>query len=151
MKDILGEATLEAVRCAETKLTIAAGDTYRLDAVAAYARGGDRFTRPVGRAAAWTSDAPDLVSVSGGLLRATRAGGPVHVRCSLVGKSNSAEVIVSEAPVIRRICFQVKAEPPRAGWAADNGQPFTDARGFGWLGAKDLTTRDDRSQPTTCC
>jgi hypothetical protein len=145
VKDILGQSTLDELHTAYPQLTIVAGDSFQLDTTGSYTRGTDHFTRSCAGQPAWSSDRPDVATVSGGLVRAIRKGGPVKVRASLASKSAVTEVNVTDAPVIRRISFRVKAISPRAGWEADNGQPFSDSRGFGWLDAHDLTTRDDRA------
>ncbi len=85
-----------------------------------------------------------MASVSKGLVKALRKG-EVTVTAGLNGKSAAAQVNVVDAPVIRRINFQVKDTFDRAGWECDNGQPFTEARGFGWINAGHLDSRDDRN------
>ena len=66
------------------------------------------------------------------------------VQATLAGKSATTQVTVVDQPVIERINFQVKDTPPRAGWKAENGQRFSESRGYGWLGTDGLATRDDR-------
>lgn len=71
-------------------------------------------------------------------------GGPVTVKAIFAGKSAWAQIVPVDTPVIRRINFQVKDHIDRKGWEADNGKPYTDSRGFGWVGAPHLDFRDDR-------
>jgi hypothetical protein len=139
------EQALEALRCDASRLTMVPGETFQLHATGSYARGADRFTRRGGDDVGWSSDAPESVSVSGGLVRAVRAGKPITIRAALGEKVATVEVTVTEAPMIRRISFQVKETPVRPGWLAETGQRFTNERGFGWLDNRDLSTRDDRS------
>lgn len=144
VKDIIAEATLNSIQTRFGKLTIVAGDTFGLQATSSHTRGTDHFTRQCTDRAEWSSDSPSAVSVANGVVKALRGGGPVTIKATLNGKSDTTEITVVDAPVIQRINFQVKDAPPRAGWNSDNGQPYTNSRGFGWLNARDMATRDDR-------
>lgn len=143
--DIREQSTLAALEPSHPRLTIVAGDEFQLEATGSYRRAADRFALRLTDEVRWESDAPDVVSVSQGLVRAIRAGGPVTIRATLGGKAAAAVVTVSARPDIRRISFQSKSEAVRSGWAADNGQPYSDERGFGWLDRRDLVQRDDRA------
>ncbi|MDB5332207.1 MAG: kelch repeat protein [Phycisphaerales bacterium] len=144
VKDIVPEATLDALDMSFPKLTIVAGDTFQLESNGSYARAADHFAKRTTEDVTWSSDAPDVVSVSKSVVKALRNGGPVKLRAAYKGKLATTEVTVMDAPVIRRINFQVKDTFDRAGWNCDNGQPYTEARGFGWLNAGHLDSRDDR-------
>ncbi|MGA2034079.1 MAG: hypothetical protein ABSG68_17685, partial [Thermoguttaceae bacterium] len=144
VKDILQVSTLDSVKLNFGKLTMVAGDSFQLASTGAYARGGDHFTRPCTTQAEWKSDSPGVVAVSGGLVKAIGKGGPVRITASFQGKSDTAEVTVSDTPVITRINFQVKDASPRTGWQADNGRAYSEVRGFGWLKTDGLGSRDDR-------
>lgn len=145
VRDIVADATLDALRVSFPAVTVVAGDSFQLRSIGAYTRAGDHFERDTTGEVTWSSEAPEVVSVSGGGgVKALRKGGPVTVKASFRGKSAVTRVTVTEAPIIRRINFQLKDTIDRAGWAADNGQPYTDARGFGWVAAGHLESRDDR-------
>jgi hypothetical protein len=145
VEDIVADARLDSLQVGFPILTMVAGDSFQLQSTGSYSRAADRFNKQTTTDATWTSDAPQGVSVSaGGVVKALRNGGPVSVKATLKGKSAVTRVAVTDAPVIQRIIFQVKDTLDRAGWVADNGQPYTDARGFGWLGAGHLDSRDDR-------
>lgn len=137
-------ATLDALRCDAERLTIVAGDTYQLHATGSYSRGADKFTRAGGNDVKWSSDTPDVVTVTGGVAKAVHPGAGT-IRATLAGKTSTVNVTVVAEPVIRRVLFQVKETPVRAGWQAETGQAFTASRGFGWLDNHDVTTRDDRA------
>jgi hypothetical protein len=145
VKEIVGDATLDSVEAKFHKLTISVGESFRLEATGSYVRGKDRFARPCTEGLTWTSSAPDIASVSGGVIKAVRQGGPVTITCAYQGKTDTAQITISEAPVIQRIHFQVTDSPPRSGWLADNGQRYSDARGFGWLSLNGMSLRDDRN------
>ena len=145
VKDSLKESTLEGLNLKFNKLTLVAGDSFTLEANGAYAKGADRFAHAITPQAEWKSDAPDTVSVAGGVLKALKKGGPVIVSANFNGKSDTVEVSVVEAPVITRINFQVKEESPREGWQVDTGKAYSDARGYGWVKGGNFTTRDDRA------
>ena len=144
VKDIVPDSKLDELRPSFPALTVVAGDSFPLRATGVYTRGGDHFEARATAGVAWTSDAPEVASVSGGVVKALRKGGPVTVKATLGGKSAETRVTVTDAPVVRRINFQSKDTFDRAGWSSDNGRPYTDARGFGWLDAGHLDTRDDR-------
>ena len=61
-----------------------------------------------------------------GLVRALQAGKPTTIHATLGGKSEAVELTVTDAPLIRRICFQVKESPVRPGWLAETGQLYTE-------------------------
>ena len=143
--EIREQSTLAALEPSHPRLTIVAGDEFQLEATGSYRRAADRFALRLTDEARWESDAPDVVSVSKGLVRAIRAGGPVTIRATLGGKAAAAAVTVAAEPDMRRISFQSKSEAVRGGWAADNGQPYSDERGLGWLDTRDLVQRDDRA------
>ncbi len=143
VNEIRDQSTLAGLELDHRRLTIVAGDESPLAAVGSYRRAADRFQLLLTDEARWESDAPDVVSVSGGLVRAIRAGGPVTIRASLGGKSATVAVTVTAEPDVHRISFQVKSDAVRSGWVADNGQPYRDERGFGWLDTRDLVQRDD--------
>lgn len=143
--DVLHDSTLSTLATNFPRVTIVSGDTFQLEAKGSYTHAGNQFEKQCTDLAAWLSDAPEIVSVSKGLLKAMKPGGPVKVHATLGGKSASAEVTVSEVPVIKRIIFQVQAASPRVGWDAENGQAFSDALGYGWLDTHDLSSRDDRN------
>jgi hypothetical protein len=145
VKDILGEATLDSIQASFHKLTLPAGDSYALEVTGSYRRGSDRFSRRLTDQTKWTSADPAAVSVGQGVVKGIRSGGPIVVTAACHGKTDSVEVTVTDAPVIKRINFQVSDAPPRAGWLAENGQTFSAARGFGWLSAGNYSLRDDRA------
>ena len=149
VQDIIGESKLDAIETPYHQLTIPVGDSFRLETTGSYSRRNDRFTRGCTDQAAWTSSAPDVASVVGGVIHAKRSGGPVTITATYQGKSVTALVTVCAAPVIERIRFQVQDKPPRAGWKAENGQKFSAERGFGWLNTEGLATRDDRASAKT--
>jgi hypothetical protein len=138
-------ATLDALHCDVDRLTMVAGSTFQVNAIGSYTRGADQFTRLGGDEVHWSCDTPEAVAVSHGLVRAIHPGKLVTVRATVGGKADAVDVTVTDAPVIRRIGFQVKDTPIRPGWVVETGQLFTAARGFGWLDNHDLTTRDDRA------
>ncbi len=144
VKDIVKDSTLDSLKLNFGGLTMVAGDSYQLVANGTYARGGDDFTRLCTAQAKWKSESPDVVTVSGGLVKAVGKGGPAKITASLQGKSDTAKVTVCDAPTITRINFQVQDASPRTGWRADNGRAYSDARGFGWLKTDGLGSRDDR-------
>ncbi len=143
--DIVKDSTLVATALNYPDLTIVAGDSFQIECTASYSHGADRFERRATNEATWSSDAPDVATDSQGLIRAIRPGGPTKIHASVSGKTATALVTVTKNPVIRRISFQVQSKSPRAGWDADNGQAYTDDRGFGWLDTHDLAQRDDRA------
>ena len=145
VKDIVGDATLDGLAVSYPELTIVVGDSFQLQSTGSYTRAADHFDKRTTDEVTWSSDAPEVASVSGGVVKALRKGGPVTVTAAFKGKSATTRVTVTDAPVIRRINFQVKDTFDRAGWVADNGQPYTDGRGFGWVGAGHLDSRDDRN------
>lgn len=145
VNDILGEATLDSVQASFHQLTIPAGDSFALDSTGFYTRGNDRFSRRLTDQASWSSADPSRVSVAGGVVKALRGGEAVVITLTSHGKTDTVQVVVSEKPIIKRISFQVQDASPRAGWVAENGQKFSDARGFGWLGIEGLSQRDDRN------
>ena len=138
-------ATLDALHCDAERLTMVAGDTFQLHAIGSYTRGADHFTRIGGDEVRWSCDTPEAVVIAHGLVRTIRSGKPATVRATFGGKAAAVAITVTDAPVIRRISFQVKDTPVRPGWLAETGQLYTAARGFGWLDNHDLTTRDDRA------
>ena len=144
VNDAVKASTLETIAMNFPKATVVAGDSFQLEASASYVRGADRFKRRCTDQVSWSSDAPDMVTVSKGLLRAIRPGGPVTIHCSWAGQTATAEVRVTSGPTIRRISFQVQSKSPRAGWDADNGQPYTKEREYGWLDTRNMAQRDDR-------
>jgi hypothetical protein len=144
VKDIVPDATLNALDISFPKLTMVAGDSFQLESNGAYVRAADHFTKSTAADVTWSSEAPDVVSVSKGVVKALRKGGSVKVLATYQGKSATTEVTVTDSPTIRRINFQVKDTFDRAGWNCDNGRPYTEARGFGWLNAGHLDSRDDR-------
>ena len=144
VKDIIETSTLEAVKLSYSKITVVTGDSFQLIASGNYTHGGDRFSRDCTAQAEWKSDAPDIATVAGGLIKAVGKTGTAKITTTFKGKSDTAEVTISETPVITRINFQVKDTSPRPGWEADNGKAYSDARGFGWLTTNNFSTRDDR-------
>ena len=146
IKDIVGQATLDSVQTNFPKLTLVAGDSFSLVAAASYTIGAQHFVRTCTDQATWSSDAPDGASVSKGMISAIRSGKPLTITASLNGKTATTQVVVVDAPVMERINFQLKDTPRRPGWKPDNGKPFTEQRGFGWLDAGSFTTRDDRDR-----
>jgi hypothetical protein len=142
--DRSADSTLAALSLSLPALTMAAGDRFQLAALGAYTRGAARFARPCTAAARWSSAAADRVTVVDGLVTAIAAGEAVTITATLEGRSVTAQVTVSAAPVLTRISFQVKAASPRAGWQGDNGQAWSAARGYGWLSTAGLSARDDR-------
>ncbi len=144
VKDIGAAATLDSLVADERQITIVAGDTFQLEATGSYSRGADHFTRRGRQEITWSSDAPETASVSNGLVKGIVAGKHAKITATCRGKSDAVEVNVVDAPLIKRIRFQVKDSPFRDGWSTDNGQPFTGARGYGWIKPTDLATRDDR-------
>ncbi len=143
--EVGGAPVLDSFETSALKLTLVVGDSFQLNAIGSYIRGPDHFRRPMNELAAWSSGAPDIVSISKGLVRAIHAGGPVAIKASFGGKVSTTDITVTQTPVIRRINFQVKDNSPRTGWECDNGKLFTAERGFGWLDVKDMATRDDRT------
>ncbi len=145
VKDIIPEAALESISTDFPALTLVAGSSFPLHASASYRRGGDRFQVEAPAGVTWTADLPQTVSVTNGIVKALSEGGPATVTARLNGKSAATRVTVTNAPVIRRINFQVEETIDRPGWSADNGAPYSETRGFGWLGAGHLDSRDDRN------
>ncbi len=145
IETVSGVPVLDSLDASTSKLTIVAGDSFQIDLAGSYTRGPEHFRRPVTEVADWSSESSDILSVSKGTVKAMHAGGPVVIKASFGGKVSTAEVTVTDAPVIRRINFQVKDDSQRTGWDAENGKPFTTERGFGWVNPKDLSTRDDRN------
>ena len=142
--DRLADATLTALTLDAPALTMATGDRFPLNALAAYTRGAARFTRPGGALVHWNSSAPERVTVADGLISARAAGAPVAVTATLGSAIATVQVAVSDAPPLTRISFQVKEASPRAGWLGDNGKAWSAARGYGWLSTDGLSQRDDR-------
>jgi hypothetical protein len=142
--DILRDSTLDSMQTSFRRLTIVAGDSYRLETTGSYTRGSDHFSRRTTDETKWTSADPNIASVSGGMVKATGHGGPVAITATCGGKSDTTEVTVIEKPVIQRISFQVQDASPRQGWKAESGQRYSDTRGFGWLNIDGMSTRDDR-------
>ncbi len=145
VRDILPDATLDSIEARYHKLTIPRGESFRLQVAGSYTRGKDRFTRPCTAAVRWTSADPAVASVSDGIIKATGRGGPVTITAAYQGRTDTSQVTVSEVPVVQRIRFQVKDSPPRSGWQAENGQRYSDARGFGWISLNNMSLRDDRN------
>jgi hypothetical protein len=144
-KDLVDDSTLEAIRINYKKLALVAGDGFQLEANGVYVQGTNHFTRPCTAQARWESASPDVATVSGGLVKASGKGGTARITAAFHGKTDTAEVFVSDTPVVTRIHFQGSDISPRPGWVTDNGKPYSDARGFGWLDADYAITRDDRS------
>ncbi len=144
-----GDVRTQSLSASYEQVTIVAGDRYQLQAVGRMRRGVDEFSRDVTAAANWSSDATQLASVDKGLILAHRPGGPVTARAEYQGRACTTDVTVVAAPLIQRIAFQVKDTIDRPGWKADNGQPYSDARGYGWLNVEGLATRDDRDRART--
>ncbi len=144
VKDIVGTATLDSTSASFPKLTIVAGESFQIEANGSYTRGSDHFNKKITDEATWSADGAEVVSVSKGMVKALHKG-TAAVTVSTKGKSSVTQITVVDAPVIKRINFQVKATFDRAGWDCDNGQPYTDARGYGWINAEHLDTRDDRN------
>ncbi len=144
VSDTMSTSTLESLTAAHPKLTLPAGDSFPLELLATYKHGADRFARECTDAADWLSADERIVSVAGGRVHAHRPGEATEVKASLRGKTATWIVRVTERPEIRRVSFQVKDEPIRAGWQSDNGKSYTDSIGYGWLDTHDLAQRDDR-------
>jgi hypothetical protein len=142
--DRSGESTLAGLSLNLPALTMVAGDRFQLEAVGAYTRGTTRFSRSCTASASWSSPAPAQVTVAAGLVTAISAGGPVVITATKDGKPVNAQVTVVDAPVMKRISFQVKEASPRTGWLGDNGKAWSETRGYGWLSSDGLGTRDDR-------
>jgi hypothetical protein len=146
VRPLTGDVKLESLQTDYRKLTIVAGDRYQLEATGAFARGSDRFSRRATDEVQWSSNAKEIATVSGGLIQASGRAGHATIQARLQDRTAATEVTVCERPVIQRIMFQVKDVAPRDGWMVDNGQAYSDARGFGWLNTEGLATRDDRAR-----
>ena len=144
VRSILPESTLDAVHAEFSKLTIVVGDSVPLHAVRSYSRRADRFEKSCGPEASWSSSATGIVNVDGGRVNALHPGSAT-ITLTSGGKSDTIALTVVQTPVIQRISFGLKETPPRAGWLADNGKPFTAERGYGWIDPHDLSLRDDRN------
>jgi hypothetical protein len=122
------------------KLAIRLWDAYG-DPVAAHA------------AADWTVSGGGTID-STGLFRSSGETGDFDVRVRLKGDtavSATGIITVSGAsvlPFVRRINFQPDTVPWREGWQGDNGANYSQARGFGWLGAYITGTFNNRNGET---
>lgn len=138
-------ATLDSIRLPFPTLTLVAGDSFQTTATAYYRTGTTRFTAMVDTFAEWSSDLPATASVVTGKVKALLPGGPAPVIVSYKGLSDTLLVTVLTTPsFLRRINFQVSATPFKEGWSADNGGAYSAGKGWGWVNASGLATRDDR-------
>ena len=115
VKDITPDSTLDALRLDFEGLTLAPGEPFQLQALGSYTRGSDHFQKSVTAEVNWSSDAPDVATITKGLIKPLKKGGPLAIRASLGTRSIVTHAVVTDDLMIRRINFQVKEtfEPPR--------------------------------------
>jgi hypothetical protein len=103
------------------------------------------FSRDVTSAVTWLSDTTVLKIINNTVSRVTGAQDTVTVGASVGALLDSITFILEpQLRFLTRIRFQVDTVPFSTGWNADNGAAYTDARGYGWVAAGALSSRDDR-------
>jgi Big-like domain-containing protein len=144
---LAGEVVLDSVAIEPSAaLAVAKGRSLGLSALAGYHRGADSFLRDVTCEATWSADDGAIAAVSGASLDGIAVGSTVvHARLGTMDTKASLAVLENAAAQLIALNFQ-PAEPALVkGWAVADDAPFDAARGWGWDGATDLATRDDRS------
>jgi hypothetical protein len=144
---LTGEAVLDSLAIEPSAaLAVVKGQSQPLFASASYHRGADSFVRNVTCEAAWSVEEGSIAAVSGASLDGLAIGSTmVHARIGAIDAKASIAVVPDATAQLVALNFQ-PAEPPLVkGWAVADDAPFDAARGWGWEGAADLATRDDRS------
>ena len=96
--DVQNVLRVHEVRVDPGSSTVPVGATMQLSATARTGSGILVTNRPV----SWSSNAPELASVSqGGVVSATRAGGPVQITATVDGVPGSALVTITPEPITR--------------------------------------------------
>lgn len=99
---------------------------------------------------AWSSTNPSVATVDKfGMVTGVSAGS-ASIVVGLNGVTDTVKFTIWQRPsFIRRINFQVSTNPYGFGWLADNGSVFDAARGYGWLSASGLSTREQVGSDTS--
>jgi hypothetical protein len=147
---LAGEVVLDAlVIDPAAALAVVKGQSLRLAASASYHRGTDSFERNVTCEAVWSVKDGSTAAVTGALLDGLALGSTeVHAHLGALDATTSLAVVPDATAQLIALNFQ-PAEPPLVkGWAVADDAPFDASRGWGWEGAADLATRDDRKGAT---
>ncbi|MBL8029165.1 MAG: Ig-like domain-containing protein [Fibrobacteres bacterium] len=143
---VTSTALADSIKISQSNISILAGESYQLKAIASYYHNNEFFTRSVEQAAEWTSTNTGAAVVRNGEVSAIN-GGTAKVICLLDGKKDTIDITVNPKPeFILRVNFSTHSNPFAYGWVSENAGVYTDTRGFGWVGPiVGSTARDDRA------
>ena len=103
------------------------------------------FDRDVTSGVTWKTDTTVLKIINNAISRVTGRQDTVTVGAAIGPLTDSVTFILEpQLRFLTRIRFQVDTVPFSMGWNADNGAAYSDARGYGWVAAGALASRDDR-------
>ena len=143
--EIREQSTLAALEPSHPRLTIVAGDEFQLEATGSYRRAADRFALRLTDEARWESDAPDVVSVSKGLVRAICAGGPVTILRDAGRQSGRGRGHRCGRTRLPESAFSPRAKPSGAVGRRTTASPTATSAASAGSTRSDLVQRDDRA------
>jgi pimeloyl-ACP methyl ester carboxylesterase len=127
------QLVLQSIVLSEHSITVEAGMSHPLNVNGEYAQYGDMVTFSVDSVANWFSLDTAFAAVEGGVVIGKSVVASIAVVAELNGFTDTCFVKV-RAPLAyqKRINFTLDTIPHKEGWEADNGIPYTAARGHGW-------------------
>lgn len=130
--------TADSVRVSPCFTGVAIPDSVDFHAIAYYHKDAYAFYLHADTSVTWSAGAPSA-TVSGGRTRGVSSTSGVAIRADLDAVSDVCSLAVFD--VLKRVNFGSNIPA----WLPDGGEAYSVGRGYGWVGATGLWTRDARN------